>query len=59
MAEVLAEADGVRARFKRLGLPSAFSSEVGEQEYLCAVHGLSEDGVLKSIRTLLGAKPSA
>lgn len=53
VAEVLAESGELRVPFKRLGLPSAFSSKVGDQEYLRATHGLSEDGILNSLKPIL------
>jgi len=39
--------------FKRLGLPGTFVSEAGSQEYLLAVHGLSEDGIIRSLKPIL------
>jgi transketolase len=45
VAEVLAEANLQGVAFKRLGLPSAFSSQVGSQEYLLRIHGLDLDTV--------------
>jgi transketolase len=54
VAEVLAEADGARALFMRLGLPSAFSPHVGSQEYMRDKHGLTEESITVSIRSLLG-----
>jgi len=53
VAEVLAEADGVKVPFKRIGLPSSFSPYMGSQEYLRAQHGLTEDAVLKVVAQLL------
>jgi transketolase len=53
VAEVLAECDAPRVRFRRIGLPSAFSSWVGSQEYLRSKHGLSCVGIVDSVRQLL------
>lgn len=53
VAEVLAEAGRPGVRFKRLGLPHAFSSLVGSQEYLRTAHGLSEADLVRSVRALL------
>jgi len=53
VAEVLAEAGERPIPFRRLGLPSEFASEVGDQAYLRAVHGLSEDELLKSLKPVL------
>lgn len=52
VAEVLAEAD-VRCAFKRVGLPSKFSSLVGSQEYQREKFGLGVQGVTDSVRLLL------
>jgi transketolase len=50
VAEVLAEAhDWRRIRFKRLGLPSAFSPHIGDQNYLLSQHGLDAASVVKTI----------
>lgn len=53
VAEVLAESWDRRVPFKRIGLPPEFSSSVGDQEYLRATHGLSEEGILKAIKPVL------
>jgi transketolase len=53
VAEILAEAEGPRPAFKRFGLPSAFSSQVGDQEYLRDAYGLSEAAILDSLRRML------
>jgi transketolase len=53
VAEVLAEARNLRVPFKRVGLPSVFCSYVGSQEYLRAAYGLSESGILKSLKPIL------
>jgi transketolase len=49
VAEVLAESDQFRVPFKRLGVPPAFTSIVGSQEYLKAAYGLSVEGILNSL----------
>jgi transketolase len=53
VAEVLAEADGVSVPFKRIGLPSVFCSDVGTQDYLRQIHGLSEEEIVKTLRPML------
>ena len=53
VAEVLAEAIGPRGRLKRLGVPSAFAPEVGSQEYLRAMYGLSPAAVFQSLKSWL------
>lgn len=54
VAEVLAEVDEVRAPFRRIGLPSAFSPHIGSQEYMQGKHGLDADSVVLAIEKLLG-----
>ncbi len=53
VAEVLAESRGSRVSFKRLGIPAVFSSHVGDQQYLRAAFGLSEEEILKSLSPIL------
>ncbi|MGQ0811183.1 MAG: transketolase family protein [Nitrospiraceae bacterium] len=53
VAEVLAESGELRVPFKRIGLPSEFSSHVGDQEYMQAVHGLSVDGIVNTLKPIL------
>jgi len=53
VAEVLAEACEGLVTFKRFGLPSAFSTVVGTQEYLRAHHGLSAESLATAIRSTL------
>jgi transketolase len=53
VAEVLAETPDVHVRFKRLGLPPAFSPHIGAQEYLLERHGLTPDEVAATVRLLL------
>ena len=53
VAELLAEAGIGPIVFKRFGLPSAFSSVVGTQEYLRAQHGLSVESLAAAIRSKL------
>lgn len=53
VAEVLAESDREKIAFKRVGLPSVFSSHVGSQEYLRAAYRLSEDQIFESLKPIL------
>ena len=53
VAEILAELNPDRPRFLRLGLPSAFSSVAGTQNYLRRRAGLDSDGIGQAVRTLL------
>ena len=59
VAEVLAEAGPGVARLVRLGLPAEFVRTVGNQEYLLDNFGLSEDGVLESIRQFVRPRGSS
>jgi transketolase len=53
VAEVLAESGETLPVFKRLGLPSAFSSRVGTQQYMLQQHGLSTEGIVNSVKALV------
>jgi transketolase len=53
VAEVLAEAGAEGIVFKRFGLPSAFSSVIGTQEYIRANYGLSVACLTAAIRSTL------
>jgi len=53
IAEVLAEADGVRVPFRRIGLPSSFSSHIGSQEYMQEKHGLNVASLVQALKELL------
>jgi len=55
VAEFLAELDGPKVPFKRLGMPSAFSPHIGSQQYLLAKHRLNEQAVAESLRDLLAS----
>ncbi|WP_425398235.1 transketolase family protein [Aeoliella sp.] len=53
VAEVLCEAGVPSVAFKRIGLPSQYITEVGDQDYLRGVHGLDADSVAATtLRTL-------
>ncbi len=53
VAEVLAEASGLRVPFRRLGLPPTFSPHIGAQDYLLQRHGLSPEAVAGTLKSLL------
>jgi len=53
VAEVLAESGELRVPFRRIGLPSEFSSHVGSQEYLRACNGLSASAIVDTVRATL------
>ncbi len=60
VAEFLAESGEMPIAFKRFGLPSAFSSIIGTQEYLRAQHVLSTDSVAAGIESVLEkSRPAA
>ncbi len=49
VAEVVADA-GVGTRLLRIGFPSIFTSEVGSQEYLRGVYGLSAERIVAAVQ---------
>ncbi len=53
VAETLAEYGGAQVPFRRFGLPSAFSSRVGCQEYLLTQSGLSVESIASAIQSIL------
>lgn len=55
VAEVLAQRVDLKVPFKIIGLPSAFASEAGSQAYLRGRAGLSEDGLLAALASLVHA----
>jgi transketolase len=56
VAEVLAETDDVRSRFKRLGVPAHFAPRVGSQEYLLAEHGLTPEQIADSVKDFVNTR---
>lgn len=58
VAEVLCEACVPNALFKRIGLPSQYITEVGNQDYLRGVHGLDTNSVAQAALALYRQKPS-
>lgn len=55
VAEVLSESGGLGIPFRRLGIGISFTTEVGSQEFLREKHGLSVEGVLRSMESLVAA----
>lgn len=53
VAEILAELPSPRAPLVRVGLTEGFSCEVGDQEYLREVYGLSPEAIAKRIRNAM------
>ncbi|MFI5092230.1 MAG: transketolase family protein [Candidatus Acidiferrales bacterium] len=53
VAEVLAEAEGTKVPFKRIGVPAGFSPHVGSQEYMLERHGLTDEAIAKSVAGIL------
>lgn len=58
VSEVLAELDGTKVPFRRLGMPPAFSPHIGSQEYLLGQHGLDSAAVVASLKSLLLSSPA-
>src|SRR3954453_6929268 len=50
VAEVMAELEGRIAPLTRIGVPSAFASHAGSRDYLANEYGLSEGGILKTLK---------
>jgi transketolase len=53
VAEVLAESDVPRVKFRRIGLPPAFTSQVGSQEYLRDYYSLSINKLVKTLEAIV------
>lgn len=53
VAETLAEGNGPRVVFKRLGIPSVYASQIGGQAYLRSIYSLTVDGILTSLESVL------
>ena len=53
VAEVLAEADGIKAPLKRIGVPPAFSPHIGSQEYMQQCHGLTDEAIALTVAQTL------
>lgn len=53
VAEVLAESGNSHITFKRIGIKDEFCRQVGSQEYLRAIYGLSIDGIVDAIELLM------
>jgi len=49
VAEVLAEAEGIKAPLKRIGAPPAFSPHIGSQEYMQECHGLTDEAIALTV----------
>lgn len=56
VAEVLCEAGVPGVAFKRIGLPSKYITEVGNQEHLRAVHGLNTTAVAETVADFASRK---
>ncbi len=53
VAEVLAESDGPKIAFRRMGVPPDFSPHIGSQEYMRERHGLTEAAIASSTVAVL------
>jgi transketolase len=56
VAEVLAEIPGPKPPLLRIGLREGFSCEVGDQEYLRKIYGLSPDSIAQSVYKAISRK---
>jgi len=56
VAEVYAEQPDLRVRFKRLGVPNAFSPHIGGQPYMLARHQLDPDAITQTVREFVGRR---
>ena len=52
VAEVLAELGNSHTTLRRMGIKNEFCQQVGSQEYLRGVYGLSVDGIIEVVRSL-------
>jgi transketolase len=52
VAEVLAESGNSHITFKRIGIKDEFCYQVGSQEYLRGIYGLSVDSIIEVVRSL-------
>jgi len=59
VAEVLAETEGAKVPFKRIGMPPIFSPHIGSQEYMLQSHGLNEEAVAAVLLKLYRSKKTA
>ena len=59
VAEVLAEAEGERVPFRRIGVPSGFSPYIGSQDYMRERHGLTPEAIAACAAGMLRTAMSA
>jgi len=52
VAEVLAELGSSHTTFRRMGIKNEFCRQIGSQEYLRGVYGLSVEGIIEVVRSL-------
>lgn len=53
VAEYLAEQDGLRCRFKRIGVPDTFGNVFGSHAYLQQMYGIDAGGIAKQVKEFL------
>lgn len=53
VAEVLADSEKFNIPVKRIGLPSVYTTDVGDQDYLRMKFGLDEEGIFNTISSFL------
>jgi transketolase len=56
VAEVIAEANIARVKFRRIGVPATIISHVGSQDYIRGKVGLSPEKVLATVRSCVNAQ---
>jgi len=56
VAEALAEMPGPKPPLLRIGLREGFSCEVGDQEYLRKIYGLSTDSIAQRVYKAISKK---
>ncbi len=53
IAEILAEMDAYRPRFKRIGLPNQFPHNYGSQNFLLSKYGITPENLMNEVRKLM------
>jgi transketolase len=56
VAELLADSCESQVAFKRLGIPNAFSREIGNQDHLKSLYCLDVNGILNAVNTTLDTR---
>ena len=56
VAEVLSEGNNGNVTLMRIGIPDEFCTQVGNQEYLREIYSLSVQGIVSSVKKLIGGR---